>query len=99
MTLLGSAVNLNILDIESAITKWLDKKFSTTTDDWIPSLRGSARTFYRIAHHWLNARGEAALRILRILDRETCEPREIHEEVKLATEQVFKDELRRLMKR
>lgn len=98
MTLLASAINLDILDIENEIHKSFCKDVSYTKYKRTSRLRENARDFYRIAHNWLRERGEAALRSIYVSDLDTCEPVDIFERTKLGTAHVFKTELRRLMK-
>ncbi|MDI1489134.1 MAG: hypothetical protein OHK93_008412 [Ramalina farinacea] len=99
MTLLVSAVDLNILDFQSAMRQWFYNADIYEMPDGVPRLRENAKTFYRMAHHWLRARGEAALRAIHFSNLYPCNTGDCHEQSKLGTEQVFKDELRRLMKK
>ena len=99
MTLLASAVDLKILDFQSAMRQWFYNAVIFGSLDRVPRLRENAKTFYRMAHHWLRARGEAALRAIYFSDFYMNEPGDISKDSEIRIEHVFKDELRKLMKR
>ena len=99
MTLLTPAVNLNILDINHWSTGWFGWLQFYGAGDCARLVQNGAKAFYEISHHWLDARGEAALRALLINDFEVVIHLGSKRELELKSANDFKDELRRLMKR
>ena len=99
MTLLASAVNLKVLNIDDAIIGWFREGEPYTTDSFPLKLRENAEAFYRMAQHWLEARGEAAIRALLIYNVEIWFSEDHYDYDELKDSDDFIDELRKLMKR
>ena len=99
MTLLTSAVNLNILDVRHWIINWSERFYFDKTESWISILREVAEAFYEIAHYWLNASGAAALRAILIKDFKISILTGRKYEFEHFPASDFKDGLRKLMQR